>query len=148
MSQSPPETFLSQVRPSDTFARRHLGPRTRDLPEMLSHVGVDRIEDLADATVPTSIRSKEALVLDGLPEAPLGEAELLEALREIAAENRVHRSYLGQGYHGTIVPAVIARNVLENPGWYTQYTPYAAPSGRALRRRGARRAQFGAQFGR
>ena len=126
MSQSPPETFLSQVRPSDTFARRHLGPRTRDLPEMLSHVGVDRLEDLADATVPTSIRSKEALVLDGLPEAPLGEAELLEALREIAAENRVHRSYLGQGYHGTIVPGVIARNVLENPGWYTQYTPYQA----------------------
>jgi len=126
MSQSPSETFLSQVRPSDTFARRHLGPRTSDLPEMLSHVGVDRLEDLADATVPASIRSKEALVLDGLPEAPLGEAELLAALREIASENRVHRSYLGQGYHGTIVPGVIARNVLENPGWYTQYTPYQA----------------------
>ncbi|MCR9092755.1 MAG: aminomethyl-transferring glycine dehydrogenase [bacterium] len=126
MPQPSPESFLAKVRPSDTFARRHLGPRTSDLPEMLARVGVDRLQDLADATIPASIRSKEALVLDGLPEAPLGEAELLAALREIANENRVHRSYLGQGYHDTIVPGVIARNVLENPGWYTQYTPYQA----------------------
>ena len=126
MPQNPSDSFLAQVRPSDTFARRHLGPRTSDLPDMLARVGVDRLEELADATVPASIRAKEALVLDGLPEAPLGEAELLSALREIASENRVHRSYLGQGYHGTIVPGVVARNVLENPGWYTQYTPYQA----------------------
>ncbi|MEM9177522.1 MAG: aminomethyl-transferring glycine dehydrogenase [Myxococcota bacterium] len=126
MTQKTADSFLSQVLPSDTFARRHLGPRTTDLPEMLARVGVDRLEDLADATVPASIRAKESLVLDGLPEAPLGEAELLSALRAIASENRVHRSYLGQGYHGTIVPGVVARNILENPGWYTQYTPYQA----------------------
>ncbi len=125
-AKPPSQSFLAQVRPSDTFARRHLGPRTSDLPEMLARVGVDRLEDLADATVPASIRAKEPLVLEGLPEAPLGEAELLTALRAIASENRVYRSYLGQGYYGTLVPGVIARNVLENPGWYTQYTPYQA----------------------
>ena len=121
-----PNSLPPALRPSDTFARRHLGPRQTDLAEMLAVVGVDRLEDLAEATVPASIRAKERLRLDGLPEAPLGEHELLAALREIANENRVHRSYLGQGYHGTIVPGVIARNVLENPGWYTQYTPYQA----------------------
>jgi glycine dehydrogenase len=126
MSSSLSLSLSSRARPSDTFARRHLGPRSADLPEMLRAVGVDRLEDLAAATVPDSIRSKEALVLDGLPEEPMGERELLGALREIANENRVHRSYLGMGYHGVIVPGVIARNVLENPGWYTQYTPYQA----------------------
>ncbi|MEO1936287.1 MAG: aminomethyl-transferring glycine dehydrogenase [Myxococcales bacterium] len=113
-------------RPSDTFARRHLGPRSEQIPEMLRTIGLDRLEDLARATVPDSIRRKEKLVLDGLPSDPLGENELLNALHEIASENRVHRSYLGQGYHDVIVPGVIKRNVLENPGWYTQYTPYQA----------------------
>ena len=113
-------------RPSDTFARRHLGPRGSDLPEMLRILGVDRLEDLAHATIPASIRSKQPLSLEGLPEVPLGEQELLIALREIASENRVFRSYLGQGYHDVIVPGVIQRNILENPGWYTQYTPYQA----------------------
>jgi len=113
-------------RPTDTFARRHLGPRPGQIPEMLRAVGVDSLEDLAAATVPDSIRSKSPLRLDGLPEAPLGENELLTALREIASENRVFRSYLGQGYHDVIIPGVVLRNVLENPGWYTQYTPYQA----------------------
>jgi glycine dehydrogenase len=113
-------------RPSDTFARRHLGPRGSDLPEMLRILGVDRLEDLAHSTIPASIRSKQPLSLEGLPEVPLGEQELLIALREIASENRVFRSYLGQGYHDVIVPGVIQRNILENPGWYTQYTPYQA----------------------
>ena len=94
---------------------------------MLRAIGIDRLDQLAAAVVPDSIRAKEPLVLDGLPETPLGEHALLAALREIASENRVHRSYLGQGYHDTvIVPGVIQRNVLENPGWYTQYTPYQA----------------------
>ena len=113
-------------RPSDTFARRHLGPRSHQIPEMLKSIGLDRLEDLARATVPDSIRTKEPLVLDGLPSQPLGEHELLRTLREIASENRVYRSYLGMGYHDVIVPGVIQRNVLENPGWYTQYTPYQA----------------------
>jgi glycine dehydrogenase len=123
---SPSDLDRNQLRPSDTFARRHLGPRSDQIPEMLRAIGLDSLEDLARATVPESIRAKEALVLDGLPVEPLGEHELLRTLREIANENRVHRSYLGMGYHGVIVPGVIQRNVLENPGWYTQYTPYQA----------------------
>jgi len=126
-SDKTPASFANALtRPSDTFVRRHLGPRSSDLSEMLKSVGVDRLEDLAAATIPDSIRAKHPLVLDGLPTQPLGESELLATLREIANENRVHRSYLGMGYNGVIVPGVIARNVLENPGWYTQYTPYQA----------------------
>jgi glycine dehydrogenase len=121
---SDPQPRLSQ--PSDTFARRHLGPRSDQISEMLESIGLDSLEDLARATVPDSIRLKEPLVLDGLPSEPLGENELLRALHEIASENRVHRSYLGMGYHDVIIPGVIQRNVLENPGWYTQYTPYQA----------------------
>ena len=117
---------ISIPRPSDTFARRHLGPRGVQIQEMLRAVGVDDLEALAAATVPDSIRSKQPLELHGLPTEPLGEHELLGILREIASENRVFRSYLGMGYHDVIVPAVVQRNVLENPGWYTQYTPYQA----------------------
>ena len=115
-----------QSQPSDTFARRHLGPRSEQIAEMLQSIGLDQLEDLARATVPDSIRRKDKLVLDGLPSAPLGENELLKVLHEIASENRVYRSYLGMGYHDVIIPGVIQRNVLENPGWYTQYTPYQA----------------------
>jgi len=113
-------------RPSDTFARRHLGPRSNQIGEMLRTIGLDSLEALADVTVPASIRRKQQLVLEGLPTQPLGEHELLQLLRSIASENRIHRSYLGMGYHDVIVPGVIQRNVLENPGWYTQYTPYQA----------------------
>jgi glycine dehydrogenase len=126
-----PEKNLSDLQrlrsqPSDTFPRRHLGPRSEQISEMLRSIGLDQLDDLARATVPESIRLKEPLVLDGLPNVPLGERELLGALHDIASENRVHRSYLGMGYHDVIVPGVIQRNVLENPGWYTQYTPYQA----------------------
>ena len=114
------------ARPSDVFARRHLGPRAGQIPEMLRAIGLERLEDLAAAVIPASIRSKEPLVLEGLPSEPLGEHQLLAMLREIASENSVHRSYLGQGYHDVIVPGVIQRNILESPGWYTQYTPYQA----------------------
>jgi len=116
----------NQFRPSDIFSRRHIGPRSEQIPEMLRSIGLDSLEDLARATVPDSIRSKKPLVLDGLPAEPLGENELLQTLHEIANENQIHRSYLGMGYHDVIVPGVIQRNVLENPGWYTQYTPYQA----------------------
>jgi len=93
---------------------------------MLDSIGFDSLEDLIRATVPDSIRLKEPLALDGLPSEPLGEHELLQTLREIANENQVYRSYLGMGYHDVIMPGVIQRNVFENPGWYTQYTPYQA----------------------
>jgi glycine dehydrogenase len=113
-------------RAGDVFAPRHLGPRAGQLPEMLRTIGLERLDQLAEAVIPASIRAKEPLVLEGLPSEPLGEHQLLAMLREIAAENSVHRSYLGQGYHDVIVPGVIQRNILEGPGWYTQYTPYQA----------------------
>jgi glycine dehydrogenase len=125
MRQNPPSD-LNQLRPSDTFLRRHLGPRSEQISEMLRSIGLDSLDDLTRATVPDSIRAEEPLVLDGLPSEPLGENELLQSLHAIASENQIHRSYLGMGYHDVIIPGVIQRNVLENPGWYTQYTPYQA----------------------
>jgi glycine dehydrogenase len=94
---------------------------------MLRAVGVASLDELIDQTVPATIRLRRALALAGLPDdRELGEAEMLGALRRIARENRVFRSFLGMGYHGCLVPGVIQRNILENPGWYTQYTPYQA----------------------
>src|SRR5512139_502498 len=89
---------------------------------MLAALGIKSLEELSDATVPASIRLKNRLVLG----EPLGEHELIEELKNLAADNQVMRSFIGQGYYDTITPAVILRNVLENPGWYTQYTPYQA----------------------
>ncbi len=109
---------------SDTFAHRHIGPGEADTAEMLSALGVASLDALTDETVPASIRLGRPLAIgDG---AARGEAELIAELRAIAGENKVLRSYLGYGYHGCITPAVIQRNILENPGWYTQYTPYQA----------------------
>ena len=110
--------------PSDTFPSRHIGPRADDRLEMLQTLGFDSLDALTNAAVPASIRSEKSLALDGLPERPLGEAELLEQLRAMSLENTPTRSWLGMGYSGVIVPGVIQRGVLENPGWYTQYTPY------------------------
>ena len=110
--------------PSDTFPSRHIGPRADDRLEMLQTLGFDSLDALTNAAVPASIRSEKSLALDGLPERPLGEAELLEQLRAMSLENSPTRSWLGMGYSGVIVPGVIQRGVLENPGWYTQYTPY------------------------
>ncbi len=104
------------------FADRHIGPSSDEVQEMLSAIGADSVETLVGETVPDSIRFTESL---DLPDE-ISEHELLARLREIAGQNAVYRSYLGMGYHGTIVPGVIQRNVLENPGWYTQYTPYQA----------------------
>ncbi len=107
---------------SDTFQARHIGPRERDLPAMLETVGVGSLDQLVDETVPAAIRLGRPLAL------PAGESEhhYLTRLRSIAAENRVLRSFIGLGYYDTITPAVILRNVMENPGWYTPYTPYQA----------------------
>ena len=114
----------SPLDPSDTFAPRHIGPRESDLLEMLQSLGFESLEALTDAAVPAHIRSEKPLSLDGLPERPLGEAELLDQLKAMALENQVNRSWIGMGYSGVIVPGVIQRGILENPGWYTQYTPY------------------------
>ncbi len=108
--------------PLDPFARRHIGPPEAEVAQMLSAVGFERIAEFIDAVVPEAIRYRQPLDLG----RPSGEHEELERLRRIAGRNRLFRSYIGMGYHGTSVPAVIRRNVLENPGWYTQYTPYQA----------------------
>ncbi|MFW5934012.1 MAG: glycine dehydrogenase (aminomethyl-transferring), partial [Actinomycetota bacterium] len=102
------------------FIRRHLGPGPEDRAGMLEALGFETVTELLDATVPSTIRDDAAL---DLPDAA-PEAEILERLAAIAAENDPRRAYIGLGYHGTITPAVIRRNVLEDPGWYTSYTPY------------------------
>ncbi len=114
------------IESSDTFARRHIGPREQEIAGMLEAIGFDSLEALCDAAVPASIRSPEPLVLDGLPDRPLGEHELLQQLHAMATENQVFKSCIGMGYADVIVPGVIQRNILESPGWYTQYTPYQA----------------------
>jgi glycine dehydrogenase len=108
--------------PSDTFARRHIGPSQAEVAEMLAALGYTSLEELATATVPNQIRLKKPLALG----EPLGEHELVEEMKNLAADNQVMRSFIGQGYYDCITPPVILRNVLENPGWYTQYTPYQA----------------------
>src|SRR5690349_17812372 len=110
------------LNPTDTFAQRHLGPTDADVGEMLALLGLQSLQALTDATVPRGIRLGRALDLP-----PQGsEQRVLGELRELAAENRLYRSYLGMGYYDCITPGVIQRNILENPGWYTQYTPYQA----------------------
>ncbi|GIK19540.1 MAG: glycine dehydrogenase (decarboxylating) [Planctomycetota bacterium] len=108
----------------DTFPRRHLGPSEVEVAEMLSTLGYGSLDDLTDATVPASIRARKPLRLEGA--GGIGERDAIERLRTIAAGNTIFRSCIGMGYHDCIVPPVILRNVLENPGWYTQYTPYQA----------------------
>ncbi len=107
---------------ANEFAGRHIGPGERETHEMLKTIGVRSLGELIDRTIPASIRSKKQLNIPG----PLSEHQYLHSLRQIAALNKVVKSYIGQGYYDTIVPSVILRNVFENPGWYTQYTPYQA----------------------
>src|SRR5436190_21385893 len=104
------------------FAYRHIGPRLEDLADMLQTVGYRSLDEFIDAVVPAEIRLRRPLAL------PPGrsEREVLQALRGLAGMNRVFRSYIGLGYAGTFTPQVVQRNVLENPGWYTAYTPYQA----------------------
>ena len=110
------------LRPSDVFAPRHLGPRDADVAAMLATLGHASLDELVAATVPASIRLARPLELG----PPLGEHELIEELRTLAGDNQVLRSFIGQGYYDCITPPVIQRNILENPGWYTAYTPYQA----------------------
>jgi glycine dehydrogenase len=113
------------LNPTDTFVRRHVGANEEELRQMLAAVGAGSLAELVRETVPESIFRDAPLALAGLPaDRELGEQELLGALRGIVGRNRVCRSFLGLGYHGCITPGVIQRNILENPGWYTQYTPY------------------------
>ena len=104
------------------FAGRHIGPNESETKEMLKTIGVENLDELIDKTVPAAIRLKKPLKL---PVAQT-EFEYLDELQKIAAKNKVFKTYIGQGYYNTITPSVILRNVFENPGWYTQYTPYQA----------------------
>ncbi len=107
---------------SDQFAKRHNGPSEQDVRDMLKKIDADSLDQLIDQTIPEGIRLKEPLNLPaGMPEY-----EYLAHLRGIAAKNKLYRSYIGLGYYGTVLPSVIQRNILENPGWYTAYTPYQA----------------------
>ena len=106
----------------EKFEQRHIAPNEQDTAKMLSTIGVNSIDELISQTVPPNIRLKNNL---NLPVAK-SEADYLNDLKQTASKNKVFKSYIGQGYHDVIVPGVIQRNILENPGWYTQYTPYQA----------------------
>ncbi len=107
---------------TDAFALRHIGPRENDLQHMFKTIGVETLDQLIFETVPDNIRLKNELNLD----TPMTEYEYLTHIQELGNKNKVFKSYIGLGYHPAIVPAVIQRNVFENPGWYTAYTPYQA----------------------
>ncbi|HWY37249.1 MAG TPA: glycine dehydrogenase (aminomethyl-transferring), partial [Bacteroidia bacterium] len=107
---------------TDKFVSRHNGPRAEEVKEMLSKIGVSSVDELIGQTVPEKIRLKKPLKVG----AALTEFQYMKHLRSVAKKNKVFRSYIGLGYYNTITPAVIQRNVLENPGWYTAYTPYQA----------------------
>ena len=104
------------------FSERHIGPHTSDQEIMLKKIGVSSIDELIDRTLPAAIRLTKKM---DLPPA-LNESELLEHMKTLGQKNKNYRSYIGLGYYNTILPGVIQRNILENPGWYTAYTPYQA----------------------
>lgn len=108
--------------PLDTFVRRHNGPRDHEVQTMLKTVGYDSLESFANAVVPKVIKASRPLAI----RTDRGEKETLDEFKQIAAKNKLYRSFIGMGYYGTVTPPVILRNVLENPGWYTPYTPYQA----------------------
>ncbi|HBT93768.1 MAG TPA: glycine dehydrogenase (aminomethyl-transferring) [Chitinophagaceae bacterium] len=104
------------------FIQRHIGPNHDDTQKMLSLIGLKSVDELISKTVPDTIRSKKAMEIP----AGLTEFEMLQSLKKIGEKNIVATNFIGQGYYGTITPSVILRNIFENPGWYTQYTPYQA----------------------
>jgi len=107
---------------SSEFTTRHIGPNEKETKEMLKEIGISSLEELIDKTIPRDIRLQNELQV---PDS-VSEFEYLNNLRGIASQNKIYKSYIGQGYYGTIVPSPILRNLFQNPGWYTQYTPYQA----------------------
>ncbi|MCD4772698.1 MAG: aminomethyl-transferring glycine dehydrogenase, partial [Bacteroidales bacterium] len=107
---------------SNNFTKRHNGPRKNELNKMLEKIGVNSLDQLIDETIPGTIRTNKSLDLP----AGMNELEYINHLKELASKNKLFKTYIGQGYYNTILPGVIQRNVLENPGWYTSYTPYQA----------------------
>src|SRR5256884_6420261 len=113
-------TVRASLAPADRFVTRHIGPSSDETRGMLAALGYEALDRFIDAGVPEDIRLGRALAL------PPGrtEREVLQALRGLAAQNQLYRSYIGMGYHHTFTPQVIQRNIVENPGWYPAYTPY------------------------
>src|SRR5437660_178277 len=111
-----------KVSDAQDFSRRHIGPDDSEIREMLAELGVGSLEELILSAVPERIRTRRPLDLP----AASPEHEVLRELREMASKNKLYRSFIGMGYADTITPTIIQRNVLENPGWYTAYTPYQA----------------------
>jgi glycine dehydrogenase len=114
--------MIFKTKPADVFKERHNGPDKEQMQDMLKTIGVDSLDQLIEETVPAAIRLKKPL---NLP-AALSEKDFLKKFSAIAKQNKVYKSYIGLGYNDTIVPPVILRNIMENPGWYTAYTPYQA----------------------
>ncbi len=115
-------TLQYKFMKTDSFALRHLGPRENDLPKMLETIGVETLDQLIFETIPSDIRLKKPLDLEHI----MSEYEYANHIRVLGRTNKVFKSYIGLGYHPTIVPPAIQRNIFENPGWYTAYTPYQA----------------------
>jgi glycine dehydrogenase len=113
---------LTDLQSGANFISRHIGPRDTEISDMLDTVGASSLDDLMDKVIPPNIRAKQPL---NLPTA-LSERNALSDLRRIAGRNRLFTSMIGMGYYGCVTPKVILRNILENPGWYTAYTPYQA----------------------
>ncbi len=107
---------------TENFVIRHIGPRESEISKMCKKIGVSSIDELINKTVPQNIRLKKSL---NLPDG-ISEHEYLNALKKLASKNKIFKTYIGKGYYGTITPSVILRNILENPSWYTSYTPYQA----------------------
>ena len=112
---------LNDLERADEFVDRHIGPSNADVAEMLDYIGISSLDEMIDKGVPGPIRSDEPLTAPSITEA-----EVLAEIADLASKNRVFKSFIGMGYHDTHIPSVILRNVLENPGWYTAYTPYQA----------------------
>ena len=113
---------LDELLPKREFVNRHIGPSEADIEQMLDLLGFGSLDALMDDTVPENIRHRVPLDLP----SPAAEHEIVDELYKVARHNRVFRPYIGMGYYDCLTPAVILRNILENPGWYTQYTPYQA----------------------
>jgi glycine dehydrogenase len=106
----------------ELFSKRHIGPRNSQIEEMVKTCGFNTLDELIESTIPDLIRSKDPLNLD----KEMSEYEYLNHINDLAKKNKIYKTYIGLGYHDTILPSVIKRNILENPGWYTAYTPYQA----------------------
>ena len=117
----------NSIKSTDRFSQRHIGPDSHEVSEMLQSLGYQNIDELIDDAIPATIRSRRPLELCAPGGAEgLSERDALQEIGRLAEQNKTWRNFIGMGYHGTITPTVILRTVVENPCWYTQYTPYQA----------------------